>query len=66
MKRTGIIFIAILISFTTESFAQKETGSNQVMSLKQFYELVYLNHPLEAPLLSTITNGVFQLVFHCF
>ena len=46
MKRTGIIFIAILISFTTESFAQKETGSNQIMSLKQFYELVYLNHPL--------------------
>ncbi len=46
MKRLGIIFLAILISFTTESFAQKDTGNNQVMSLKQFYELVYLNHPL--------------------
>jgi len=46
MKRIGIIFIVILISCSTESFAQKDTGSNQLMSLKHFYELVYLNHPL--------------------
>ena len=46
MKHIGIVFIAILISCSTESFAQQDSGTNQVMSMKRFYELVYLNHPL--------------------
>ena len=46
MKRIVIIFIAILISWSTASFAQKDTVNTNVMSLKQFYELVYLHHPL--------------------
>ncbi len=46
MKRIGIFAVVILITISKQSFAQKDTVRNNVMSLKQFYELIYLNHPL--------------------
>jgi len=46
MKRIGIMTLAFLITFSQTSFSQQDTASKQVMNLKQFYELVYLNHPL--------------------
>ena len=46
MKRIGIFAVVILITFSKQSFAQQDSVRNNVMSLKQFYELIYLNHPL--------------------
>ena len=46
MKRIGIFAVVILISISKQSFAQQDSVRNNVMSLKQFYELIYLNHPL--------------------
>lgn len=57
MKRIGIFTIAILISFSIKSLAQQDSLRNNVMSLKEFYELIYLNHPLVQRIRLNVDNA---------
>jgi outer membrane protein TolC len=57
MKRIGIFAVVILITFSKQSFAQQDSVRNNVMSLKQFYELIYLNHPLVQRIRLNVDNA---------